>query len=123
MSSASESLSHDNEPRLKTQPPPNPWFPAATVIVSATPANDLSNEDNDNDDDDDNNDKDGDNDDNNPPYLTQPPSVVNTAQTVAATSPQRLVFLSSVLLADAPGLEINSRTPLPDSPSAVYCHP
>ena len=123
MSSASES-SHDDEPRLETQPPSIPWFPTATVIVSATPADDLS-DNNDADDDDadadadaDGNvkddDDDDDSDDDNPPYLTQPPSIVNTAQTVAATSPQRPVFLNSVLLADAPELAINSRTPLPD---------
>ena len=121
MSSASES-SHDDEPRLETQPPSIPWFPTATVIVSATPADDLSDNNDANNDDadadaDDNvkdDDDDDDSDDDNPPYLTQPPSIVNTAQTVAATSPQRPVFLNSVLLADAPELAINSRTPLPD---------
>ena len=115
MSSARES-SDDDEARLETQPPPNPWFPTATVIVSTTPTDDLS-DDNDDDNDDNGNDDgddDSDDDDDNPPYLTQPPSVVNTAQTVATTSPQRPVFLNSVLLANAPELGINYRTPLPD---------
>ena len=76
---------------FETQPLHNP-LPSNTVpIVTATPVNALSD---DYDDDDDNNT----NADNDVQFLTQPPSLVNTAySSEMKSSPQRRVFLDSIL--------------------------